>query len=199
MRTVAIFLFPDVETLDFCGPLEAFSAANLATGREYFKVLTFAAASPVRSINGLSVNPDFDIASVPQPDILVIPGGSGSRRAAEDATVLAAIERLRAGSEYAFSVCSGARIPAALGWLDDKPFTTHHLVFDDVLRLASSALPCPDKRFVDNGAILTSAGVAAGIDLSLYLIEKIHGRELAESAARYMEYPLLTAGTKERA
>lgn len=192
MRTVAIFIFPEVETLDFCGPLEAFSAANLATGEDYFRVLTFAEGlSPVRSVNGLSVNPDYDLDSVPRPDILVIPGGSGSRRVAEDAGALAAIGRLGAASEYAFSVCSGARIPAALGWLDGKPFTTHHLVFDDVRKLAPTARPMPDRRFVDNGSVLTSAGVAAGIDLSLYLIAKIHGRGLAERTARYMEYPLL--------
>lgn len=194
MHTVAIMLFPDVETLDFCGPLEAFSAANLATGGDYFRVITFAAQlAPVRSINGLSVNPDFDFSSVPQPDILVIPGGSGSRRVAEDAAALAAVKLLQAGSRHTFSVCSGARIPAALGWLDGKPFTTHHLVFDDVLRLAPTAVPRPDLRFVDNGAILSSAGVAAGIDLSLYLIEKLHGRGLAERTARYMEYPPLGA------
>lgn len=191
MQTVAIFIFPDVETLDFCGPLEVFSAANLAAGQDYFRVLTFAATlAPVRSINGLSVNPDCDFATVPQPDILVIPGGSGSRQVVQDSTALPALQRLQSGSRYTFSVCSGARVPAKLGWLDGKDFTTHHSVFEDVQALAPSARACPERRFVDNGAILTSAGVAAGIDLSLYLLEKIHGREVAVRTARYMEYPL---------
>jgi len=193
MLKVAIFLFPDVETLDFCGPLEVFSAANLACAAPLFEVYTFAAATvPLRSINGLSVNPDYNFVTVPAPDILVLPGGSGSRRVVEDNAALAVLERLYAGSSHTFSVCSGARIPAVLGWLDGKQFTTHHSVFGDVQKLAPSAIACPDRRYVDNGKFLSSAGVAAGIDLSLYLLEKLQGRDTAEKTARYMEYPLLS-------
>lgn len=192
MHKVGIYLFPDVETLDFCGPLEVFTAANIACEKQYFDVYTFAAsAQPLRTINGLSVNPDFDFAHVPQPDILIIPGGNGTRAVINDREALSVLENLYPDTIYTFSVCSGARIPAVLGWLDGKTFTTHHLVFDDVQKLAPKARIRPNNRFTDNGKLLTSAGVAAGIDLSFYLLEKIHGRQVALATARYMEYPLM--------
>jgi transcriptional regulator GlxA family with amidase domain len=191
MLKIAIFIFPDVETLDFCGPLEVFTAANIACEKEFFHVYTFAEnPESVKTINGLKVIPDYDISDVPQPDILIIPGGNGTRAMIENSKVLDALQQLYDGSEFTFSVCSGARIPAVLGWLDDKIFTTHHSIFDDVQKLAPKAHMRPNNRFTDNGKILTSAGVAAGIDLSFYLLQKIQGTEVAEKTAQYMEYPL---------
>lgn len=190
MLKIAIFIFPDVETLDFCGPLEVFTAANIACEKEFFHVYTFAEIpDPVKTINGLKVIPDYDISGVPQPDILIIPGGNGTRALIENTRILTALQQLHDASEYTFSVCSGARIPAVLGWLDGKNFTTHHSVFDEVQKLAPKARSSPHARFTDNGKILTSAGVAAGIDLSFYLLQKIHGPEVAQKTARYMEYP----------
>lgn len=188
---VAIIVFNGVETLDFCGPLEVFSAANIASEQQFFNVYTFAAdTSPITTINGLSVNPRFGFEDLPDPDILVIPGGEGSRSVITNPNVLRFVELLYHKSQYTFSVCSGARILAVLGLLDGKKFTTHHSVFDDVQMLAPKAFVRPNNRFTDNGKILTSAGVAAGIDLSFYLLEKIKGKEIAQLTARYMEYPL---------
>jgi transcriptional regulator GlxA family with amidase domain len=176
MLKIAIFIFPDVETLDFCGPLEVFTAANIACEKDFFQVYTFAEHhEPVKTINGLRVIPDYDISDVPQPDILIIPGGNGTRALIENSKVLNALQLLYDGSEFTFSVCSGARIPAVLGWLDGKTFTTHHSVFDDVQKLAPKAHMRPNNRFTDNGKILTSAGVASGIDLSFYLLAKNPG------------------------
>jgi transcriptional regulator GlxA family with amidase domain len=190
MLKIGIFIFPDVETLDFCGPLEVFTAANLACEKDFFQVYTFAEnPEPIKTINGLRVIPDYDLSDVPQPDILIIPGGNGTRALIENTRVLDVLQHLYDGSEYTFSVCSGARIPAVLGWLDGKKFTTHHSVFDDVQKLAPKARIRPNNRFTDNGKILTSAGVAAGIDLSFYLLQKIHGTKTAQKTARYMEYP----------
>ena len=190
MLKIAIFIFPDVETLDFCGPLEVFTAANIACEQEFFHVYTFAEKpEPIKTINGLRVIPDFDAENVPRPDILIIPGGNGTRDLIENKFVLGLLHKLYDGSQYTFSVCSGARIPAVLGWLDGKTFTTHHSVFDDVQKLAPKARIRPNNRFTDNGKILTSAGVAAGIDLSFYLLEKIQGSEVAQKTAKYMEYP----------
>ncbi len=190
MLKIAIFLFSDVETLDFCGPLEVFTAANIACERDFFQVYTFAEnPEPIKTINGLRVIPDYDLSNVPQPDILIIPGGNGTRALIENTQVLDKLQQLYDSSQYTFSVCSGARIPAVLGWLDGKTFTTHHSVFDDVQKLAPKARIRPNNRFTDNGKILTSAGVAAGIDLSFYLLQKILGAETAKKTARYMEYP----------
>ncbi len=191
MIKTGIFIFPNVETLDFCGPLEVFSAANIALNQNFFDVYVFACSmDAVKTINGLSVNPVYDINSVPQPDILVWPGGDGTKEVIEQQSVLQKLEALYHGSQHAFSVCSGARIPAVLGLLDGQTFTTHHSVFDDVQRLAPRARVRPNNRFTDNGKLLTSAGVSAGIDVSLYLLEKLKGVEVARKTARYMEYPL---------
>ncbi len=191
MIKIAIFLFPDIETLDFCGPLEVFTAANLVTGENHFDVYTFAETTiPVNTINGLSVNPAYGIDDLPQPDILVLPGGDGTKAVISNPALLHKIKELYEKSQYTFSVCSGARIPAVLGLLDGKMFTTHHSVFDDILKLAPKAHAYPNMRYTDNGEILTSAGVAAGIDLSFYLLEKIKGKEVMEKTSRYMEYPV---------
>ncbi len=191
MIRIAIFLFPDIETLDFCGPLEVFTAANIATGENHFDVYTFGENTlPIKTINGLSVNPDFDIESVPQPDILVLPGGDGTKAVISSPQLLQKLNALQEQTLHTFSVCSGARIPAVLGLLDGKKFTTHHSVFDDILKLAPKARVRPNNRYTDNGKILTSAGVAAGIDLSFYLLEKLKGKEVMDKTARYMEYPV---------
>jgi transcriptional regulator GlxA family with amidase domain len=91
-------------------------------------------------------------------------------------------------SEITFSVCSGARVLAKLGLLDNMEFATHHLVIADVLSLASGARINTQKRFVDNGRVMTSAGISAGIDLALYILEKLHGRLVKEITMAYMEY-----------
>jgi transcriptional regulator GlxA family with amidase domain len=199
MIRTGIFLFPDAELLDFCGPYEVFTAVNLSGERQLFDVFTFAeTANPLRSVNGMQVIPDMDIDSVTPPDILVLPGGNGSRQVIDNSALLEQLHRLIEASTHSFSVCSGARILAKLGWLDGKKFTTHHLVFDDVQRLAPTARVRPNNRFTDNGKILTAAGVSAGIDLSLHMVEKLTGTGTARQTARYMEYPWEPQSGKSR-
>jgi transcriptional regulator GlxA family with amidase domain len=190
---VGIYIFPDIETLDFCGPLEVFSAACIACDSQLFSVYTFADndLNEVKTINGLRVIPDYSLEIVPQPDILIWPGGNGSRRVIENKQVMQKLQHLYQLSTYTFSVCSGARIPAILNLLDGKEYCTHHSVYEDIQHLAPTAIPSKHKRFADNGKLLTSAGVAAGIDLSFHLLEKVAGRDVAEKTAQYMEYPLL--------
>jgi transcriptional regulator GlxA family with amidase domain len=189
---VGIYIYPDVETLDFCGPLEVFSASCLASDQQLFSVYTFADnLSDVKTINGLRVIPDYSLETVPPPDILVLPGGNGSRNVIKNEQALQKLEQMYHLSIYTFSVCSGARIPAVLNLLDGKTYCTHHSVYDDIQNLAPTAIPSKQNRFVDNGKLLTSAGVAAGIDLSFYLLEKIAGHDVAEKTARYMEYSWL--------
>jgi transcriptional regulator GlxA family with amidase domain len=188
---VAIFIFPDIETLDFCGPLEVFSAANLATAKDLFNVYTFARElKPLKTINGLQVIPEYDFNQLPHPDILIIPGGEGTKAVINQKETLQALNDLSNQSGYTFSVCSGARILAVMGLMEDKEFTTHHSVFEDVGKLAPTATPRQGERFTDNGKILTAAGVAAGIDLALHLLEKVTDRQTALATSAYMEYPL---------
>jgi transcriptional regulator GlxA family with amidase domain len=191
MIKIAILLFPDIETLDFCGPLEVFTAANIANEEKLFDVYTFAESNkPLRTINGLHVVPDYAIGELPQPDILILPGGNGTKSVIANQALMDGILKIHQGTTYTFSVCSGARILAKLDLLNGLNFTTHHSVFDDVQALAPTAHAKPYSRFTDNGRILTSAGVAAGIDLSFYLLKKIKGEKVLYHTARYMEYPL---------
>ncbi len=189
MLNTGIFIFNDIETLDLCGPLEVFSAANFVSENKVFNVFTFAKNQvPVTTINGLSINPSFDFHNLPQPDILIIPGGEGSKKVVEDKKTMSLLDDLFDKSRFTFTVCSGARIAARLGWLKNKEFTTHHTVNDEISTLEPLAIPCKDSRYTDNGKLLTSAGVSAGIDLSFYLLEKISEEVTAEKTAKYMEY-----------
>ncbi|MFO7657013.1 MAG: DJ-1/PfpI family protein [Bacteroidales bacterium] len=189
MRTIGILLFDDVELLDFAGPYEVFSVANELNDFGLFNVLTISeTGQTIRSVHGMKVFPDYAISNCPAIDILLIPGGDGTKKVINNALlmdwILATCEKL----EITFSVCSGARVLARLGLLDNSEFATHHLVIDDVLSIASGARINTEKRFVDNGRIMTAAGISAGIDLALYILEKLYGRPVKEMTMGYMEY-----------
>ncbi|NBB73959.1 MAG: DJ-1/PfpI family protein [Bacteroidetes bacterium] len=185
-RTVQILLFDAVELLDFAGPFEVFSVA----GREgAFAVQTVAeAAAPLRSRGGLTVTPDATLAEAPQADVLVVPGGQGARTAMHRAPVL---DWVRDGAETAtvvLSVCTGAFILARAGLLDGCTVTTHRDGLDRLETLAPGAEVVRDRRFVDNGAIVTAAGIAAGIDAALHVVARLCGTDHAAATARHMEY-----------
>ena len=186
MDTVAILLFDDVELLDFAGPFEVFSVA----GREgAFDVYTAAVtAAPLSTRGGLTVTPDYALSDAPPADILVIPGGQGARTAMHRDDVLAWV---KAGTETAaivLSVCTGAFILARAGLLDGCTVTTHHSVLDTLADLAPNATVVGDRRFVDNGHIVTAAGISAGIDAALHVVERRCGTNYARSTAQHMEY-----------
>lgn len=186
---VAILLFDEVEVLDFAGPFEVFSVTAQLSGYSYLEVKTVAKTkSLIRAKNGLKVMPDLAIDALNQVDILILPGGDGSKAVIQDEELLEWIDQLIENAQTVFTVCSGARILAKLGWLQGQRFSTHHEVFDDVLVLEPSAVPDKTARFVDNGKFMTAAGVAAGIDLSLHVVEKYFGDEVKKKTARYMEY-----------
>lgn len=189
MLKVGIFIFENIETLDFCGPLEVFSAANFVSENELFDVFTFAKNQiPVSTINGLSVNPTFDFHNIPQPEILIIPGGEGSKSVLEDKTSMDFLEKIHTNCKHTLTVCTGARIAANLGWLRHMKFTTHHSAYEEITQTEPTATPVKTSRFTDNGKILTAGGVSAGLDLSFHLLEKICGKQVAEKTQEYMEY-----------
>lgn len=188
---VLILLFDEVEVLDFAGPFEVFSVANELSGYELMNITTVSKNGEViHAKNGLKVIPDIDLGQIQSVDILVIPGGDGSKNVINDSWMMSCINKLIPNTQVTMSVCSGARILAKLGYLDDKAFTTHQSVFEDVMDLAKNATPKRDERFVDLGKIKTAAGVAAGIDLSLYVIQGLFGQECMKNTARYMEYEI---------
>ncbi|MDA0674633.1 MAG: DJ-1/PfpI family protein, partial [Cyanobacteria bacterium] len=181
--TVGILIFPDVEVLDFAGPFEVFSRTRLVPGVESrrnddsapFHVFTVAKTQgAIAAVGGLRVLPDYDFATVPPLDWLIIPGGFGTRPLLEDAETLAWIERVRPRTQQLASVCTGALVLAKLGWLTHKRATTHWGALDFLANLDPTITVERDQRVVADG-IVTSAGVAAGIDMALALVEAQFG------------------------
>jgi transcriptional regulator GlxA family with amidase domain len=189
MRRVAIYIFPDVEVLDFAGPYEVFAVTNELNERRLFHTFTVAErAGPVRARNGLGVVPDHTFADCPPPDLLVVPGGLGTRPLLDRPDVVAWVAARAAAAEITASVCTGSLLLAKAGLLAGRRATTHHLRHDLLRELAPDATVLTDRRWVDEGRVATSAGISAGIDLSLHLVARLHGTEVAARTARYMEY-----------
>lgn len=189
MYNVGIFLFNDIELLDFAGPYETFSVTSELNNYELFNVFTVSQdGKGIKSVNGLKVLPDFSFADHPDINILVIPGGVGTRSEMAKEDVLEWINRNHSNSKITMSVCSGARLLGKLGLLDGLECTTHHEVLEHLQEIAPKAIVKSDKRFIGNGRLFTSAGISAGIDLSLHIIEKLYGSHIAHSTIMYMEY-----------
>lgn len=189
MYNVGIFLFNDIELLDFAGPYEVFSDTTELNNYELFNVFTVTKnGKEIKSVNGLKILPDFSFADHPNIDILVIPGGVGTKSEMIEEDVLEWISENHSNSRITMSVCSGARLLGKLGLLDDLECTTHHEVMEHLQEIAPKAIIKPDKRFTGNGKLYTSAGISAGIDLSLYIIEKLYGSDVANNTRVYMEY-----------
>jgi transcriptional regulator GlxA family with amidase domain len=189
-RSVGIFIFSDVEVLDFCGPFEVFSVAGNQIAPDSFEVFTVAErGGPVLARNGLEVVPKHAFADAPKIDLLLIPGGQGTRPLVKNEAVLGWINGQAAQAELVLSVCTGALLLGKCGLLDGLPSTTHHLALDLLRELAPKSTVHGDRRVIDNGRIITSAGVASGIDMSFHVLARLLGQETAEKTARYIEYP----------
>lgn len=189
MRNVGILLFDDVELLDFAGPYEVFSVTSELNDFRLFNAFTISiSGDAIKSVNGLKIIPDFSIDNSPEIDILVISGGVGTKALLDNDKLQMWICEKYEKSEITFSVCSGARLLAKAGLLDNVGFITHHEVIGDVLAISPEAVLNPEARFVDNGKIMTSAGISAGIDLSLHIVEKLHGKATKEATIKYLEY-----------
>lgn len=188
-RNVAVLIFDDVEVLDFCGPFEVFSVAARSNGAEAFQVYTVAEElRPIVARGGLSVNPHYTLTDCPTPDIVVVPGGYGARREQHNQTVLDWIRNCSQRSELMLSVCTGALLLGRAGVLDGLRATTHHAAFDLLRDAAPQTMIAEGERFIDNGTIVTSAGISAGIDASLHVVARLLGEEHARTTARQMEY-----------
>lgn len=184
-KKVAILIYDGMEILDFAGPGEVFTVAD---GGRAYEVFTVAAAPGAVTSQGFAtLSPRYTIADCPRPDILVVPGGS-TRIPAADPAVLDWITRSSEDAEVVLSVCTGAILLAKAGLLDGLEATTHQSAIEALREAAPGAKVVDDRRFVDNGKVVTSAGVSAGIDASLHLVGRLLGPESAREAARVMEY-----------
>jgi len=190
-RNVAIVLYEGVELLDFAGPGEVFQAAGaISTYRDQrgFNVYTVATSTkPLTSQRFLTIVPAYTIDDAPKPDIIVIPGG-GSGVLVNDTKFMAWATRASGAAEVTLTVCTGAFVPAKAGLLDGRTATTWYGAIDRLREAAPKATVQDGRRFVDNGPIITTAGVSAGIDGALHTVARLAGRAVADRTARYMEY-----------
>ena len=186
---IAIMVFDDVEVLDFAGPFEVFAVADELRGYKDFNVFTVAPRpGKIRARNGLCVVPDHDFASCPKVDLLVVPGGFGTRALLKDSVTIAWIQERARVAAVTLSVCTGALLLARAGLLGGLRVTTHHELLEMLRRMEPTAIVDPGARFHDNGAVVTAAGISAGIDASLHLVGRLLGPDAASATARYMEY-----------
>ena len=188
-KHVAILIFDDVQVLDFTGPFEVFSVTDRLRNHEMFHTFTVAESpGSARARDGLKVVPDFTLENCPAPHVLVVPGGWGTRALLNKPALLEWIRTKARSAEIVMSVCTGALVLAKVGLLDGLRITTHHLSLSLLRELAPNSTVDPSQRFHDNGKIVTSAGVSAGIDCSLHVVARLLGPAAAEATARQMEY-----------
>lgn len=186
---VAILIFDEVEVLDFAGPFEVFGVTDGLQGGNVFNVFTVAESpGTVRARNGLKIVPNHTLEDCPAVQILVVPGGIGTRPLLNKPALLEWLRLKTKRAELVISVCTGSLVLAKAGLLDGLRITTHHHSLDLLRELAPSATVDPSARFHDNGKILTSAGISAGIDCSLHAIERLLGTAAATATAQQMEY-----------
>ena len=192
---VGIFIFDGVEVLDFAGPFEVFSRTRLMPGADSrrseesapFRVFTVAKShAPITTTGGLTVIPHHGFADAPKIDLLVVPGGWGTRPLFNDPETLDWIRRTASGARQVTSVCTGSLLLAKAGLLTGRRATTHWNALDLLAGLDVGKVE-PELRVVDDG-IITSAGVASGIDMAFYVVERLYGVEVADETAHYIEH-----------
>lgn len=186
---VAILIFDDVEVLDFAGPFEVFGVARTASGDFACEVITVALTEgAIVARHGLKVVPHCTATDLGVADILVIPGGMGTRRELTNPAMLDFIRSTSNAASLTLSVCTGSLLLGAAGLLNGLSATTHRDAMDELRGLNCGAHIHPDARIVDNGRIVTSAGISAGIDAALHVIARRFGETSAAETARYMHY-----------
>lgn len=192
-QTVGILIFDEVEVLDFCGPFEVFASARIdgedgSRTRLYQPIIIAESMRTVTCRGGLLVEPNHTIDDHPKLDLIVIPGGYGTRREIENPRIIDWITAQHGMASFTTSVCTGAFLLAKTGLLDGKKATTHWSTIDDLRTQFPAVMTLDDERVVDEGNIVTSAGVSAGIDMALHVVQRQHGHDIAADTARGMEY-----------
>jgi transcriptional regulator GlxA family with amidase domain len=186
---IAIALFEGTEELDWAGPWEVLAAWSQQWPDDGVEVFTVARDSaPVTCAKGLRVLPDHSWETAPQFDVLVYPGGMGTRRELKDDVVLGWLRELRERNTLMTSVCTGSLVYAAAGLLEGRPATTYWSQLDYLGELDPTIEVRREDRFVDSGEVVTAAGVSAGIDMALHLVARLHSEDRAREVRRYIQY-----------
>ncbi len=194
-KQVGIVLFDDVEVLDFCGPFEVLSATRMNEEKRReepspFKVLLVAEkARPVVSTGGMKVIPDHTFEDCPKLNILVVPGGWGTRKEIGNSVMLDWLRARATEVEILTSVCTGSMLLGFAGLLEGRKATTHWRSLDWMRESFPGVTVAYDEHVVEDGTLLTSAGISAGIDMALKLVTRCYGEAVARATARHMEYP----------
>jgi transcriptional regulator GlxA family with amidase domain len=183
-KTVGVLLFPEFELLDVFGPLEAFGHA-----RDSFHIVMVAEhAGPVASAQGPRAMADYGLDDAPPLDVLLVPGGMGTRREVGNATLVDWLRQRARSAEMTTSVCTGAALLARAGILDGRRATTNKRAFAWVVEQGPKVDWVRQARWVDDGNVITSSGVSAGIDMALHLIGRVAGSSVRDEIATRMEY-----------
>ena len=192
---VGILLFENIEVLDFCGPFEVFSVTRLNEEKRReepspFNVFLVAETrEPVVTTGGMKVLPDYDLDGCPPLDVLVVPGGWGTRKEMNNERLLGWITERSSEVETLTSVCTGALMLGKAGLLDAKRATTHWRSLDWMQELFPKTTVERQLHFVEDGSLFTSAGISAGIDMALKVVQRYFGEAVARATAKNMEYP----------
>jgi len=184
---IAFILFPDFEELDFAGPWEVFGMASRYVDQSWH-AYTVAATPTVRGFLGMTVTADHTFDDAPSPDLIVIPGGFGTRPGMSDDRLLGYIKRAATSSRLITSVCTGALLLKAAGFLEGKRATTHWAAKKELRDLGGDTFVVDDGRYVHDGNVITAAGVSAGIDMALYVVGQLKGPDEARKVQKFMEY-----------
>jgi transcriptional regulator GlxA family with amidase domain len=194
--TVGILIFDQVEVLDVAGPFEVFSITRLNEERRQqessspFRILLVSEKlCPVLAIGGLRFTPDVTIDNCPELDLLIVPGGWGTRTEVKNVNLLKWIANRASKNMLTASVCTGSSLLGKAGLLDGREATTHWRAFDFLSQSAPNAYIREDVRFTLSDPIFTSAGISAGIDMALLIVSHFFGSKIGQATARQMEYP----------
>ena len=194
-KRVGIVIFDDVEVLDFCGPFEVFSAVRIDEEKRREKPSPFEVrlvaekSGPIVATGGMRVIPDHSFQSCPKLDILVVPGGWGTRRELKNPVMLDWLKARAAQVETLTSVCTGSMLLGSAGLLDGLHATTHWKSLDWMRDAFPAVSVHYDQHVVADGRVLTSAGISAGIDMALKAVARYCGEAVARATAKHMEYP----------
>lgn len=194
-KTAGIFIFPDIELLDFCGPYEVFSVVRLDEEKRRVEPSPFNTIvisenlEIVKTSGGIKVAADYTFDNHPPLDILVVPGGWGTRREIDNPAAIRWIKDQSAKVEYTTAVCTGAVLLGKAGLLTGKRATTHWKSLGWMKELFPGTVVEKDLHVIQDGDVITSAGISAGIDMALMVVKLYHGEAVARSTAKHMEYP----------
>lgn len=201
-KRVGILIYEEVEVLDFCGPFEVFSVTRLNEAKRqeepspFLPLLVAEKTDTVITTGGMQVVPHHSMENCPPLDIVMVPGGWGARRHMQNATLHKWLRERAPKAEMLTSVCTGSMLLGAAGLLDGRSATTHWHLLDEMRDAFPAVTVKYDKHFVQDGRVYTSAGISAGIDMSLKLVEHYFGETVARATARHMEYPYPTSDAR---